>query len=271
MKYRNTHECVDDLRRNGHLIEIAEPVDANLEAAEIHRRVFRNGGPAILFSNVTGCRFPMVSNLFGTIERAKFIFRDTIDDVRRAIELKIDPGQAASKPMRYWKAPLTAARMRPKKHRRSAPVLCNETSIDQLPHLKSWPDDGGAFITLPQVYTEDIRQPGPGQSNLGMYRVQISGGDYQTNRQIGLHYQIHRGIGIHHQAAIEMDQPLRVNIFVGGTPAMTLSAVMPLPDGISELKFAGALAGHRIPMVPYNGSHIYADADFCISGTVDSS
>ena len=111
------------------------------------------------------------------------------------------------------------------------------------------PDDGGAFITLPQVFTEDVRTPGLNKSNLGMYRVQLSGNEYQQDREIGLHYQIHRGIGVHHQAAIASQKPFRVNIFVGGNPAMTVAAVMPLPEGMSELTFAGALAGHRIPMI----------------------
>ena len=128
-------------------------------------------------------------------------------------------------------------------------MLAQELTIDQLPQLTSWPEDGGAFITLPQVYTEDLRHPGLSHANLGMYRVQLSGGQYVPNQQIGLHYQLHRGIGGHHAAALERGEPLRVNIFVGGTPAMTVAAVMPLPEGVSELTFAGALAGHRIPMV----------------------
>ena len=87
--------------------------------------------------------------------------------------------------------------------------MANELTIDQLPQLKSWPDDGGAFITLPQVYTEDIRHPGLPHANLGMYRVQLSGGQYVPNRQVGLHYQLHRGIGVHHAAALERGAPLR--------------------------------------------------------------
>ena len=118
MGYRGTRQCVVDLKKHGHLTEVVEAVDTRLQIAEIQRRVFLSGGPAVLFSNVVSnchpCQFPMVSNLFGTIERARFMFRDTIEGVRRAIELKIDPGQAAQKPWRYWKAPLTALAMRPK-------------------------------------------------------------------------------------------------------------------------------------------------------------
>lgn len=269
MGYRSLQNCVMDLEKHGHLIRLDAPVDACLEAAEIHRRVYRSGGPAILFTQVKDCPFPMVSNLFGTIERARFIFRDSFENVKRAVQLKVDPSLAMRHPLRYWRAPLLAWQMQPKSVRRGA-VLSQQTSIDQLPQLKSWPDDGGPFITLPQVYTEDVRNPGLRKSNLGMYRVQLSGNQYQLNREIGLHYQIHRGIGVHHQAALDAGQPFRVNIFIGGNPAMTVAAVMPLPEGMSELTFAGALAGHRIPMIRQSGyPSIYADADFCIVGTVD--
>ncbi len=270
MGYRTLRQCVNDLEQAGHLVRVKDEVEASLEIAEIHRRVQASGGPAVLFEHVKGCQFPMVSNLFGTIDRARFMFRDTLDAVRRLIELKIEPLEFARRPMRYLWTPFAALRMRPKRRRRGA-VQTNEISIDQLPQLKSWPDDGGAFITLPQVYTEDVESPGLHHSNLGMYRIQLSGGQYEPNQEIGLHYQIHRGIGVHHATAIRQGEPFHVNIFVGGTPAMTLAAVMPLPEGMSELGFAGALAGRRIPMV-FGQSPLpfYADADFCITGTVDS-
>ncbi len=269
MGYRNLKDCVADLRKHGHLIEIPQPVDANLEAAEIHRRVYQSNGPALLFSNVVGCPFPMVSNLFGSMDRARFIFRDTFQNVQRAIQLKLNPEMALKQPWKHWRAPLIAWQMQPKSVR-NGPVTDHQIRLSELPQLKCWPDDGGAFVTLPQVYSEDARQTGLGKSNLGMYRVQLSGNDYRVDSEIGLHYQIHRGIGIHHRAAIDADQPFRVNIFVGGNPAMTVAAVMPLPEGMSELTFAGALAGHRIPMIRQTDRPaIYADADFCISGVVD--
>jgi 4-hydroxy-3-polyprenylbenzoate decarboxylase len=268
MGYRSLRQCVDDLHSNGQLLVIDEPIHAQLEAAEIHRRVYRSGGPALLFNNVVGCSFPMVSNLFGTIDRAHFMFRDTIDNVRRLVELKTGSGSFGKNLKRYWKAPLHAIKMMPKR-RRSGPVLARETMISRLPQQTSWPEDGGAFITLPEVYTESCDAPGSKHSNLGMYRVQLSGGDYTTDTEVGLHYQIHRGIGIHHEAAIRHHKPLDVNIFVGGTPAMMLAAVMPLPENISELGFAGVLAGHRIGMIEQPGQlPIYDQADFCVCGTV---
>ncbi|MGE3315218.1 MAG: UbiD family decarboxylase, partial [Planctomycetaceae bacterium] len=269
MGYRNLSECVEDLTRTGQLVRIEQEIDARLEAAEIHRRVFQAGGPAVFYANVKNCRFPMVSNLFGTIERTRFLFRDALDAVRRLVELKVDPAAFWKSPLRYAGAPRTLLNMRPKKSR-SGPVLAHTIRIEDLPQQVSWPDDGGAFITLPEVYTEDPDRPGLGHSNLGMYRVQISGGKYAPNSQIGLHYQIHRSIGVHHAAAIRRGEPLPVNIFVGGSPAMILAAVMPLPEGMSELMFAGALGGRRIAMSTSGGKlPIYSEADFCIAGTVD--
>ena len=269
MRYRSLKQAVEDLRRTGQLLEIEEPIDPHLQAAEIQRRVYQAEGPAILYRHVVGSSFPMVSNLFGTIERTRYLFRHTLKAVRQLVTMKLDPSQAFKHPLKSLGSLPTARNMLPKKVR-GGPVLAHQITIDQLPQLTSWPDDGGPFITLPQVYTEDPNQPGLMNSNLGMYRIQLAGNDYQENDEIGLHYQLHRGIGVHHAAAIERDEPFRVNIFVGGTPAMTLAAVMPLPEGMSELMFAGALSGHRIEMIPQpNRPAIYAQADFCITGTVE--
>jgi 4-hydroxy-3-polyprenylbenzoate decarboxylase len=268
MGYRTLRECVDDLERHGQLVRIDAEIDAHLEAAEIHRRVCAAGGPALLFTNVRGCQFPMVSNLFGTLDRARFMFRDTLAKVQRLVELKIDPTAALRNPLGYFGAVPSAVAMLPKVIRQAA-VTAHETTISDLPQLVSWPGDGGAFITLPQVYTEDAREPGLRRSNLGMYRVQLSGGQYQPNREVGLHYQIHRSIGVHHAAAIAAGGPFRANVFVGGPPAMMLAAVMPLPEGMSELGFAGALGGRRVRMLRRPGGlPVHADADFCICGTV---
>ncbi len=268
MGYLNLQQLIPDLQRNGHLLVCSAPVRAQLEVAEIQRRCYANRGPAVLFTNVEHCRFPMVSNLYGSLERARFIFRDTIEPVKRAIELKLNPEVLFKQPARYWRAPLTALNMRPRRTRRG-PLMANECQLRDLPQHISWPDDGGPFVTLPQVYSELITEPGLNKSNLGMYRVQLGGNDYRPDQEVGLHYQIHRGIGVHHQAALAAGKPFRVNIFVGGAPAMTVAAVMPLPEGMTELGFAGALAGHRIAMIAWNQTHLYAEADFCISGIVD--
>jgi len=281
MGYRNLQQCVADLEQSGQLIRIEQEIDPYLEAAEIQRRVCAAGGPAIFYARVKGHQFPMVSNLFGTIDRTRFLFRDTLRAVRHLIELKIEPAEFLKHPLKYRDVFRPLWSMRPRFVSR-APVLSHQTTIDKIPQLTSWPDDGGAFITLPMVYTQDPDRPGWAHSNLGMYRVQLSGGEYQPNQEVGLHYQIHRGIGVHHAAAIRRGEPLLVNVFIGGTPAMMLSAVMPLPEGMSELTFAGALGGRRIPLVrgadakPRSSNQtasrplpIYAEADFCITGTID--
>src|SRR4051812_2068604 len=268
MGYRTLQACVNDLERNRQLVRIEAEVDARLEISEIQRRVYAAGGPALLFTRVKGCRFPMVSNLFGTMDRARFMFRDTLERVRRLVELKIDPTAGFRRPLRYAGAPLTALTTFPKFVRR-AEITAKETTISQLPQQVSWPNDGGPFITLPQVYTEDVNQPGWRNSNLGMYRIQLAGNQYETDREVGLHYQIHRSIGVHHAAAIRAGKPFRLNVFVGGPPAMMLAAVLPLPEGMSELTFAGALSSRRIRMLRRDGGlPTHADTDFCITGTV---
>src|SRR5215211_3053467 len=114
MGYRNLRECTADLERAGRLVRIDWEVDPFLEIAEIQRRVYAASGPALLFTRVKGCRFPMVSNLFGTIDRARFMFRDSLDRVRKLIELKIDPMAALRHPLTYASAPLSALTTLPK-------------------------------------------------------------------------------------------------------------------------------------------------------------
>ncbi|OAI45896.1 3-octaprenyl-4-hydroxybenzoate carboxy-lyase [Planctomycetaceae bacterium SCGC AG-212-F19] len=268
MGYPSLRACIADLERTKQVVRIEQEIDPYLEAAEIQRRVYQAQGPAVYFARVKGCRFPMVSNLFGTLDRTRFLFRDTLAAVRHLVELKIDPAAFWKNPFHYRDVPRTLWHLRPK-FVSSGPVLAHETTIDQLPQLVCWPRDGGAFITLPQVYTEDADRPGWRHSNLGMYRIQLSGGQYEGNRQVGLHYQIHRGIGVHHAAALQRPVPFRVAIWVGGPPTLTLSAVMPLPEGLPELAFAGALGGRRVRLIQQPLAALHADADFCIVGTVD--
>ena len=269
MKHRSTRDVVDDLRQGNRLIEVTDPIDPNLEMAEIQRRIYANGGPAILFTNVTGCRFPMASNLFASLEQARYLFRDTLETVRRLIEVKIDPSALPKNPFRYLGTPLTVIRMLPR-FTRSAAVSHSTCSLMDLPQLKCWPDDGGAFVTLPQVLSTDPAAPSNlMRVNIGMYRVQISGNDYDPQNEVGIHYQIHRGMGVHHRAAIDQNKKLQVAVTLGGSPAMSLAAVMPLPEGLTELTFAGALAGRRIPLLRGDHAPVYADADFAIVGEID--
>lgn len=268
MIYRNLEDCIIDLEKHGHLVRIQEEVDPYLEMAAIHLKVYEAGGPALLFERVKGSKFRAVSNLFGTLERSKFIFRNTWDGVQNVMALRMDPMKALKHPFKHMGTGLAAWQALPLEKSGNPPIAAQEISISDLPLIQAWPMDGGAFITLPQVYSEDPEKPGIMNSNLGMYRVQLSGNEYELNKEIGLHYQIHRGIGIHQEKATRQGAPLKVSIFVGGPPAHTLSAVMPLPEGLSEMTFAGLLAGRRFRYSYIDGYCISHDADFVITGEI---
>jgi len=261
-------QCLLDLERHGHLVRVKEEVDPNLEMAAIHLRVHEAKGPALLFENVKGSKYRAASNIFGTLERSRFIFRSTFKLVQQLIEVKSDPMKALKHPIANFSTGLAALKALPLKNPISKPVLSNEINISSLPLIKHWPNDGGAFVTLPQVYTEDISKPGIMHSNIGMYRVQLTGNDYAPDTEIGLHYQLHRGIGVHQTKANALGQPLKVSVFVGGPPSHTLAAVMPLPEEMSETTFAGILGGRRFRYVYEDGYCISTDADFVIIGEV---
>ena len=268
MGYSSLRACIDDLEENKLLIRIKEEMDPNLEMASRHLQEFKNSGKALLFENIKGSKYSAVSNLFGTLERSNFIFRNSIHKVKEIIDLKLNPIHGFKNPMSALQSVFYSIKALPKKV--SFPTTFEQIKITDIPQIKCWPKDGGSFITLPQVYSEDINNPGIMNSNLGMYRVQLGGNDYITNREVGLHYQIHRGIGIHHRNALRIGSPLKVSIFVGGPPSHTFAAVMPLPESMSEITFAGILEGRRFRYAVKDGYTISADADFVICGEVGS-
>jgi len=262
MSYSSLKACITDLEKHGHLIRIKDAVDPYLQMAAIHLRVFEHGGPAILFENIKGNKFPAVSNLFGTLERSKFIFRDTLEKVKILVDLKSDPVKAIKNPFKYANVALTALSALPLKTGKNAPVNYGKCHISDLPQIVNWPRDGGPFVTMPQVYTEDIDNPGIMNANLGMYRIQLAGNNYLPDSEAGLHYQLHRGIGVHQSKANAKGEPLMVSIFVGGPPSHPVAAVMPLPEGLSEMTFAGALGNRRF-------RYFYDEEGFCVSGDAD--
>jgi 4-hydroxy-3-polyprenylbenzoate decarboxylase len=268
MSYSSLEACLLDLERTGQLLRIKEEVDPYLEMAAIHLRIFEQKGPAILFEKVKGSKFRAASNIFGTLERSEFIFRNTLPAVKQLIEMKINPLAAIQHPLNSLSALPAAINALPKKNPINKPVLFEEINISDLPLIQHWPMDGGAFVTLPQVYTEDADQPGVTKSNLGMYRIQLDGNEYELNKEIGLHYQLHRGIGVHQTKANNKGLPLKVSCFVGGPPAHSVAAVMPLPEGMSEINFAGVLAGKRFGYTYIDDFFISTDADFVITGEV---
>ena len=268
MSYPSLEACLLDLERTGQLIRIREEVDPHLEMAAIHLRVYAVGGPALLFERVKGSRFRAASNIFGTIERSRFIFRQQLAAVQQVIRLKNDPMAALRDPLGNISAGLAAMKALPLRNPISKPALYQEINISDIPQIQHWPMDGGAFVTLPQVYSEDPDRPGIMRSNLGMYRVQLSGNKYEQDREIGLHYQLHRGIGVHQTKANGLGQPLKVSVFAGGPPSHTVAAVMPLPEGLSEMTFSGLLGGRRFRYTYRDGFCVSTDADFVITGEI---
>jgi len=266
MAHNTLQDCIDDLEKNGQLIRIKEEVDPYLEMAAIHLRIHEAKGKAILFEKIKGTNYQAVSNLFGTTQRSHFIFRDTIDNVKKMIALKTNPMQALKHPLQYLRVAFAAIKAIPKKVSSHA---FEKIKISDLPLIQCWEKDGGAFVTLPIVYSEDADQPGVMQSNLGMYRIQLSGNDYIQDKEIGLHYQLHRGIGVHQTKWNALGKPMKVSVFIGGPPSHSFAAVMPLPEGLSELTFAGTLGGRRFRyMYDEDGFCLSTDADFVITGEV---
>jgi 4-hydroxy-3-polyprenylbenzoate decarboxylase len=267
--YKSLYECVIDLEKHKQLIRLIEPINPNLEMSLVHQIIFKQNGPAILYEKIHNTRFPAVSNLFGTYERAKFIFRDSFEKVKKLIEIRANPELVKNNPLSYWQVPFTAWKAIPKKVHHPL-VFENQITISDLPLIKNWSKDGGAYITLPIVLSYDVDNPSIFKTNLGMYRIQLTGNRYKLNEEIGLHYQIHRGIGIHHKKAIQNQKPFKVSIFVGGPPAHMIAAVMPLPEGLPEVAFAGALANRRFRYSYIDEYFISSEADFCIIGEIQN-
>ncbi|MBQ7739279.1 MAG: UbiD family decarboxylase [Desulfovibrionaceae bacterium] len=272
MGYPSLAHCVKDLEENGYLKRIDQAIDPHLELAVLARQAFKVKGPALLLTNVTGVKFPVLCNLFGTKERLYYIFRQELSAVKDIFNLagnfsKLSPWATLKKAGRHI---FDFFNISPRKIAQDKAAVLKETcELADLPKIISWPHDGGAFITLPIVYSEDPLNMGAKGSNLGMYRIQLDGGEYEAD-EVGLHYQIHRGIGIHHAHALAKGRSLPVHIYVGGPPALTLSAVMPLPFGLSELKMAGLLGGQGVGLtsLPDHPLPFIAAADFCLEGEV---
>ncbi len=265
MSFPDLRTFLDDLRRDNDVVTVEAPVDANLEVAEIHRRVIAAGGPALQFTNVVNSDFRLVINLFGTARRAERAFGERpLRLVRRLVELAetiLPPTPAA-----LWGARDIAGDLLKVGTRRVAkgPVVEQVTTnvrLDRLPALTCWPEDGGPFVTLPLVYTTHPDKRG---HNLGMYRMHVHG-----PRTTGMHWQIGKGGGYHYGIAEARGARLPVTVFLGGPPALILSAIAPLPENIPELLLASLIAGERLPQVHGQGAHpLIATAEFALMGEV---
>ncbi|HSM13493.1 MAG TPA: UbiD family decarboxylase, partial [Thermoanaerobaculia bacterium] len=253
------------LRADGDLVEVAAPVSARLEAAEIHRRVIAAGGPALLFTEVEGAELPLATNLFGTERRARLAFGErSFELVRRLVGLAQE--SLPPTPRRLWQErDLGWSLLRlGARRRRRAPVLdvvTREPRLDRLPVLTCWPEDGGPFVTLPLVLTE---HPDGHGSNLGMYRMQVHG-----PRTTGMHWQIGKGGGFHYRVAEERGEPLPVTVLLGGPPALLVGAIAPLPENVPELLLASLVAGEKLGVCSGpDGRRLLADAEIALGGRV---
>ena len=266
--FSNLRAFVDQLRRDRDLAVVAAPVSAHLEAAEIHRRVIAAGGPALLFTQVTGAETPLITNLFGTARRAELAFGKR---PRRLIERLVQFAETAlpPTPRGLWQGrDLAAALWRVgTRHGARGPVREIETAdvrLDRLPILTCWPEDGGPFVTLPLVYTEPPAALAGKRSNLGVYRLHVHG-----PRTTGMHWQIGKGGGFHYHAAEARGEDLPVTVFLGGPPALMLAAVAPLPENVPELLLASLIAGERLRTCDGPGPHrLLAEAEMALVGRV---
>ena len=257
---------LDALRREGDLATIEPETDPRLEIPEIHRRVIEEGGPALLFRRPKGADFPVVTNLFGTPKRLDLAFgrkpREFVETAARAATELLPPtGEKLWAFRSFFRAALHVGTKRAT-HAPVTDVVEDAPDLTRLPALTQWPEDAGAFLTLPLVYTE---HPGRHESNLGVYRMQIHG-----PRTAGIHWQIAKGGGFHYYEAEARGVALPVTIFLGGPPALILAAVAPLPEGLSELLVASLLLGKKLPMtrVPAHPHRLVADAEFALTGSV---
>jgi UbiD family decarboxylase len=266
MSFPDLRAFLERLRRDHDLVVVEAPVDAHLEASEIHRRVVAAGGPALLFTKVKGSDFPLATNLFGTARRAELAFGERPGKlIRRLVELAetLLPPSAG----KLWGARDVAGDLLRVglSQRRSGPVtevVTSDVRLDRLPVLTTWPEDGGPFVTLPLVYTEP--PDGHGAPNLGIYRLHV-----HDPRTTGMHWQIGKGGGFHHAAAEARGEALPVTVFLGGPPALILAAIAPLPENLPELMLASLIAGERLARCPGPGAHpLVANAEFALVGRV---
>ncbi|MBK8126924.1 MAG: menaquinone biosynthesis decarboxylase [Elusimicrobia bacterium] len=251
------------LEENGELRRIRREVDPRLEITEITVRVVKEGGPALLFENVKGSPYPVAINLFGTARRVELALGRSPQAIGErlaaAAEDLMPPRPAALWKHRglFW----DAAHM-PPRFVRNGPVnqVTEVPNLDPWPILTCWPEDGGRFFTLPLVITQSPR----GRRNVGMYRLHV-----YDEKTTGMHMQIERGGGAHYAEWMALDKPMPVAVALGGDPATVLGSVLPLPEDMDEIAFAGFLRGRRVPLVRLsNGVAAPADAEFILEGHI---
>lgn len=264
---RDLQAFIAILKKEREIIEVDAEVNPYLEIAEVHRRVIEQGGPAILFNRVKGSTFPVVTNLFGTEKRVNLAFGTRPE--RFIEELAELPTKLTEHPLSLlWKKrsllkDLLHLGLNKNSRAYVTEVQQSPPRLTELPLLTTWPDDGGAFITLPLVYTE---HPETRAHNLGMYRIHR-----YDDATTGLHCQIGKGGGFHLAVARDLGIKLPVNIFVGGPPALILSAIAPLPENVPELLLTSLVMGAKLGLTrdPHSALPLVANAEFALVGEVD--
>jgi 4-hydroxy-3-polyprenylbenzoate decarboxylase len=246
--HADLNDLLADLDKRGLLTRVAEPVSPDLEIAAVTDRACKapDGGPALLFERPTGFTIPAAANVFGSVERMCLVLGvKALDDLAVEISELMTPPQPSGV-LDALKLLPTVARLKDLMPKTVKDAPCQEVvkengTLDELPILKCWPDDGGRFITLPLVFTRD---PETRVRNIGTYRMQVFDG-----RTTGMHWQRHKGGAQHHRVAERMGRRLEVAVALGPEPVLTYCATAPMPEGLDELLLGGFLARRRIEMV----------------------
>jgi 4-hydroxy-3-polyprenylbenzoate decarboxylase len=246
--YADLNDFVDDLERRGLLARVTEPVSTDLEIAAVTDRACKSagGGPALLFEEPAGFDIPAVTNLYGSTERMCLALGvKTLDDLAEEIDELMTP-QMPEGIMDALKMLPMVGRLRDLMPKTVKDAACHEVvqrdgTLDTLPILKCWPEDGGKYITFPLVFTKD---PETGGRNIGAYRMQVFDG-----RTTGMHWQRHKGGAQHYRVAERLGRRLEVAVALSPEPVLPYCATAPMPEGLDELLLAGFLARRRIEMV----------------------
>ncbi|MGH7831669.1 MAG: UbiD family decarboxylase, partial [Candidatus Binatia bacterium] len=269
-KWPSLRHFLEFLREKNELVTVAEPVDPVLEIAEIADRAMKSpgGGPALLFENPIGSRYPLAINVYGSRRRMSWALGVPDAEVHAA---RLKAMLTTQPPKNFWDklklVPRLAevARSLPKTTSRPPCQEVVEENVDltQLPILKCWPRDGGRFITLPMVITRD---PDTGRRNVGLYRMQLL-----DKTSTAMHWQIHKVGARHFQRYKELKQRIPMAVAIGGDPVLTYTATAPLPDQVDEFLFAGFLRGAAVEMADClsNDLQVPAGADFVLEGYID--
>ena len=266
MSFVDLRAFIAHLEQTEDLARIRVRVDPNQEMTIIQHRVIASGGPALLFENVSGSPYRVVTNLFGTRRRTRLVFgSDPAELGQRVLRLSrtlMPPSIKAIVKSRRDLVALSTARMRKVTNGPVLETISHSPDLNRLPVLTCWPDDGGPFFTLPLVHTTD---PQNGTGNLGIYRLQRFDG-----RSTGMHWQIEKGGGFHYHQAVAMNRPLPVSVILGGPPALIAAAVAPLPEGIDERLLAAYMMNRPLDVIARSttGHRVPARAEFVLEGTV---